>query len=185
MNVEQLAIPGVLKLTPARHADDRGFFSETYVAPRLAAAGIDLAFPQDNQSFSRAKFTVRGLHCQVAPRVQGKLVRVTRGSIWDVAVDARAGSPTFGQHAAAILSAENGCQLWVPPGFLHGFCTLEPDTEVVYKVTDLYDRACERGVFWADPQLALPWPASAADAMLSAKDRALPGWEAAATWFVS
>ena len=153
--------------------------------PRLHEAGLTAAFVQDNQSLSRARGTLRGLHCQVAPRVQGKLVRVIRGSIWDVAVDARPDSPSFGQHAAAILSAENGSQLWVPPGFLHGFCTLEPDTEVMYKVTDLYDRASERGVIWNDPDLALPWPVGAAEVVLSEKDRVLPGWSAAAAWFAA
>jgi dTDP-4-dehydrorhamnose 3,5-epimerase len=183
MQTERLAIPDVLLLTPARFGDDRGWFSETFVAPRVAAAGISADFVQDNHSYSRPAGTVRGLHCQVAPRVQGKLVRVVRGSIWDVAVDARAGSATFGQHAAAILTAENGRQLWIPPGFLHGFCTLEPETEVIYKVTDLYDRDSERGVFWADPTLALPWPMESGSAVLSDKDRVLPGWEAAAAWF--
>ena len=183
MKIERLAIPEVLLITPPRFGDDRGYFSETYSHPRMADAGVPEPFVQDNQSFSRACFTVRGLHCQVAPFVQGKLVRVLRGAIWDVAVDARAGSPTFGQHAAAVLSAENGSQLWVPPGFLHGFCTIEADTEVAYKVTGLYDRASERGVLWTDATLALPWPAPAGEAMLSDKDRVLPGWADAAGWF--
>jgi len=183
MKIERLSIADVLLITPPRFGDDRGYFSETYSAPRLAEAGIEAPFVQDNQSFSRARFTIRGLHCQVAPRIQGKLVRVLRGAIWDVAVDARAGSPTYGQHAAAILSAENGSQLWVPPGFLHGFCTIEPDSEIAYKVTDLYDREAERGVIWTDPTLALPWPAAEAGATLSDKDRALPSWDAATGWF--
>ncbi len=183
MKIEQLDIPGVLLITPARHGDDRGYFSETYSAPRLAQAGITDPFVQDNQSFSSAVGTVRGLHCQVAPHIQGKLVRVLRGAIWDVAVDARAGSPTFGRHASALLSAENGSQLWVPPGFLHGFCTVEPNTEIAYKVTALYDRASERGVAWTDPTLALPWPVAPEAAMLSDKDRVLPDWDAAASWF--
>jgi len=156
VKIAQLAIPEVLLITPARYGDDRGYFSETYSMPRLADAGITAPFLQDNQSFSRAAGTIRGLHCQIEPRVQGKLVRVIRGAIWDVAVDARVGSPSFGQHVAAVLSAENGSQLWVPPGFLHGFCTIEPDTEVIYKVTALYDRGAERGVIWTDPALALP-----------------------------
>ena len=185
MKIEKLGIPEVLLITPPRFGDERGYFSEIFNAPRLAEAGLTDVFVQDNQSYSRAKGVLRGLHCQVAPRVQGKLVRVIRGAIWDVAVDARAGSPSFGQHAAAVLSAENGSQLWVPPGFLHGFCTLEPDTEVVYKVTDLYDRASERGVIWNDPTLALPWPVAAWEVVLSDKDQVLPGWEAAATWFAA
>ncbi len=185
MKIERLSIADVLLITPPRFGDERGYFSETYSAPKLAAAGVTLAFVQDNQSLSRQTGTIRGLHCQVGEHVQGKLVRVLRGSIWDVAVDARPGSPTFGQHAAATLSAEHGSQLWVPPGFLHGFCTLEPDTEVAYKVTDIYDRAGERGVAWDDPTLALPWPVAAGGALLSEKDRVLPAWEAAATWFAT
>ena len=183
MKTEHLGIPEVLLVTPPRFGDDRGHFSETYSLPRMAAVGVAAPFVQDNQSFSRACFTVRGLHCQVAPFAQGKLVRVLRGAIWDVAVDARAGSPTFGQYAAAVLSAENGSQLWIPPGFLHGFCTIEPDTEVAYKVTGLYDKAAERGVLWTDATLALPWPAPSGQAVLSEKDRVLPGWDAARDWF--
>ncbi len=152
----------------------RGFFSEVFNAARFAAAGIDLPFVQDNQSLSRERGVVRGLHCQVAPHPQGKLVRCVKGAIWDVAVDARDGSATYGQWAAAELSAENWSQLWVPPGFLHGFCTLEPDTEVLYKVTDRYDREAERGVVWDDPDLALPWPIAPGAAVLSDKDVMLP-----------
>ncbi len=185
MKIERLSIPDVILVTPPRFGDSRGFFSEVFSAPRLAEAGIDLPFMQDNQSLSVAKGTVRGLHCQVAPFVQGKLVRVIRGAIWDVAIDARVGSLTYGQHAAATLSAENWAQLWVPPGFLHGFCTLEPDTEVIYKVTAGYDRASERGVLWSDPTLALPWPVAPHEAVLSEKDTVLPAWEAAGGWFAA
>jgi dTDP-4-dehydrorhamnose 3,5-epimerase len=185
VKIEALNIPDVKLITPARFGDDRGYFSETFSALRFAEAGLTLPFVQDNQSFSRTRGTLRGLHCQVAPFVQGKLVRVIRGSIWDVAVDARPQSPSFGAYAAAILSAENGSQLWVPPGFLHGFCTLEPDTEVIYKVTALYDRVSERGVMWNDPTLALPWPVDAADVVLSDKDRVLPGWADASSWFAA
>ncbi|MDA8050254.1 MAG: dTDP-4-dehydrorhamnose 3,5-epimerase family protein, partial [Rhodospirillales bacterium] len=124
MQIEQLAIPQVLLLTPRRFADARGFVAETFHRRRLGEAGIALEFVQDNDSFSREAGTVRGLHAQCGPSVQGKLVRVVRGAIWDVAVDARHGSPTFGRHAGAELTAENGCQIWIPPGFLHGFCTL-------------------------------------------------------------
>jgi dTDP-4-dehydrorhamnose 3,5-epimerase len=186
VQVQSLNIPDVKLITPRRFGDARGFFAETFVAPRLAeAAGIDLPFVQDNQSFSAAAGTVRGLHCQVAPFVQGKLVRVLRGAIWDVAVDARAGSPTFGRWAAATLSAENFAQLWVPPGFLHGFCTLEADTEVFYKVTSLYDRDAERGVIWNDATLELPWPLPGGQAVLSDKDQILPAWHAASDWFAA
>ncbi len=185
LKVQALNIPDVLLVTPPRLGDARGFFAETYVASRFAASGIPDIFVQDNQSFSAAPGTLRGLHCQVAPNVQGKLVRVLRGAIWDVAVDARPASPTFGQHAAAELSAENFCQLWIPPGFLHGFCTLRPDTEVFYKVTAGYDRGAERGVAWDDPTLALPWPLPPDGPVLSDKDRVLPGWAAARDWFAT
>ncbi len=183
MSVEKLAIPDVLLFTPARFGDARGFFSETWTARGMAEAGVALPFVQDNHSMSQARGVLRGLHCQLAPHAQGKLVRVVRGAIWDVAVDARRGSPTFGQHVAAELSAANWRQLWVPPGFLHGFVTLEPDTEVIYKTTGYYDRASERGVLWNDPALALPWPVPAAEVQLSDKDKLLPGWDAAAEWF--
>ena len=176
MKVERLAIPEVILVTPDRFDDARGFFSETWNQARFAAAGIDGTFVQDNQSLSRDRGVVRGLHCQIAPHAQGKLVRCVRGSIWDVAVDARRGSPTLGRWVAAELSAENWQQLWIPPGFLHGFCTLEPDSEVLYKVTGLYNRDAERGVIWNDPALALPWPVRDGEAVLSDKDRQLPGW---------
>ena len=174
MKVEALSIPGVLLITPPRFGDNRGFFSEVFNQERFAAAGVDAAFVQDNQSLSRERGVIRGLHCQVAPYAQGKLVRCVRGAIWDVAVDARAGSPTYGQWAAAELSAENWAQLWIPAGFLHGFCTLEADTEVLYKVTAGYSKASERGVIWNDPALALPWPVAAGEAVLSEKDAVLP-----------
>ncbi len=176
MKVERLRVPDLILVTPPRFGDARGFFSEVFNAPRFAEAGIDMPFVQDNQSLSQERGVVRGLHCQIAPHPQGKLVRCIRGAIWDVAVDARRGSPTFGQWAAVELSAENWAQLWVPPGFLHGFCTLQEDTEVIYKVTDVYDRASERGVVWNDPDLALPWPVAEAEAVLSGKDCNLPRW---------
>lgn len=183
MKVERLAIPDVILLAPPRFADARGFFSETWNAVRCAEAGIAGPFVQDNHSFSRTTGTVRGLHCQIAPSVQGKLVRCVRGAIWDVAVDLRHGSPTYGQHVAAELSAENWYQLWIPGGFLHGFCTLVPDTEVIYKVTADYDRAAERGVVWDDPDLALPWPVASESVVLSDKDRVLPRLRDCDQWF--
>jgi len=183
MKVEKLAIPEVILLTPSRFGDDRGFFSETFNVRRFAEAGVDQPFVQDNQSLSGKRGTVRGLHCQIAPNVQGKLVRCVRGAIWDVAVDIRHGSPTYGRHVAAVLSAENWSQLWVPGGFLHGFCTLEPDTEVIYKVTADYDRTAERGVIWNDPDLALPWPVVPAEAVLSDKDTLLPRLAACDAWY--
>src|ERR1700722_17869556 len=180
---ERLAIPDVILVTPPRFGDERGFFSETWNAGRYAEHGISEKFVQDNHSLSATPGTLRGLHCQIAPSVQGKLVRVLRGAIWDVAVDIRQGSPSYGQHVAAVLSAENGAQLWVPGGFLHGFCTLEPNTEVLYKVTAGYDKAAERGVIWNDPDLALPWPVDADAAVLSDKDMQLPRLADCANWY--
>ncbi|HEY0420802.1 MAG TPA: dTDP-4-dehydrorhamnose 3,5-epimerase [Acetobacteraceae bacterium] len=183
MKVERLAIPDIVLVTPQRFGDARGFFSETFSTSRFAELGIDLPFVQDNHSLSARAGVVRGLHCQVAPSVQGKLVRVVRGAIWDVAVDIRRGSPTYGQHVGAEISAENWCQIWVPGGFLHGFCTLQPDTEVIYKVTAGYDPAAERGVIWNDPDLALPWPVNPEEAVLSDKDAKLPRLADCPSWF--
>ena len=181
--IEPLDLPGVMLITPPRFADSRGWFSETWNQAKLADLGFSETFVQDNHSCSTRPGTIRGLHCQIAPFAQGKLVRCIRGAIWDVAVDIRHGSPRFGRHAAAALSAANGAQLWIPPGFLHGFCTIEPDTEVVYKVTAPYDKASERGVIWNDPDLALPWPVPAGDALLSDKDNLLPRLAEAEPWF--
>ena len=174
MKIEKLNIPEVLLITPPKFGDSRGFFSETWNAGKLAAHGFEENFVQDNQSLSTLPGTIRGLHCQIAPNVQGKLVRVIKGAIWDVAVDIRRGSPTYGQYAAAVLSEENWQQLWIPRGFLHGFCTLEPDTAVIYKVTAPYDREAERAVIWNDPTLALPWPVEPGKELLSDKDKVLP-----------
>jgi len=184
MKIERLAIPDVVLVTPPRFGDNRGFFSETYNAPRLAAeAGIDLPFVQDNHSFSKQKGVVRGLHCQLDPHQQGKLVRCAKGAIYDVAVDARAGSPTYGQWVGAELSGENWSQLWIPPGFLHGFCTLTDDVEVLYKCTDVWDKQCERAVIWNDPEIGIAWPIAPEEAVLSEKDAAAPAFSAAAAWF--
>jgi len=183
MNIEELAIAGVLLITPRRFADERGFFSETWNREKLAEAGFAQDFVQDNHSLSVSPGTIRGLHCQVAPAVQGKLVRVVRGAVWDVAVDIRRGSPSYGRHVAVTLSAANWCQLWIPGGFLHGFCTLEPDSEVVYKVTAPYHPAAERGVIWNDPALELPWPVPPAAALLSEKDAKLPHLADCEPWF--
>ena len=142
----------------------------------MAQAGVAGPFVQDNHSVSRDRGVVRGLHCQIGPNAQGKLVRCVRGAIWDVAVDARRESPTFGRHVCAEITAENWTQIWVPVGFLHGFCTLLPDTEVIYKVTAPYDRDAERGAAWDSPELGIPWPVTPEEAVLSDKDRALPRW---------
>jgi len=174
MNVTPTAIPGVLLITPPRFLDDRGFFSETWNEVRFTEVGVPGPFVQDNHALSRERGVVRGLHLQIAPSEQGKLVRVVRGSIWDVAVDIRRDSPTYGKHYGVVLSAENWQQIWIPAGLLHGYCTLEPDTEVIYKVTTPWDRAAERGVVWDDPALAVPWPIAPYEAILSDKDRVLP-----------
>jgi dTDP-4-dehydrorhamnose 3,5-epimerase len=183
MKIERLAIPDVVLITPPRFGDPRGFFSETYSVRKYAEAGIEQPFVQDNHSLSARPGVVRGLHCQIAPSAQGKLVRVSKGAIWDVAVDIRRGSPTYGRHVAEVLSAENWSQIWVPAGFLHGFCTLQPDTEVIYKVTADYDPAAERGVRWDDPDLALPWPITRNEAVLSEKDVRLPRLTECDSWF--
>ena len=183
MKVRTLDVAEVLLLTPARHGDARGWLSETFSAARLAAIGLTGPWVQDNHSFSAKRGTIRGLHCQIAPSEQGKLVRVVRGAIWDVAVDIRHGSATFGHHAAATLSASNGDQLWVPPGFLHGFVTLEPECEILYKVTAAYDRQAERGVAWNDPGLALPWPVERDEVTLSERDAVMPLLADCAPWF--
>ena len=161
-------------IIPRRIGDERGWFSETYNARRLAEHGITNNFCQDNQSLTRAPGTLRGLHFQRAPHAQAKLVRVLRGAILDVAVDIRRSSPSYGRHVAVELTAENALQLFIPAGFAHGFCTLTPDTEVAYKVTDLYAPDCDRGFAWNDPDLALPWPFDAAAVQLSDKDRRAP-----------
>ncbi|MBI1365873.1 MAG: dTDP-4-dehydrorhamnose 3,5-epimerase [Alphaproteobacteria bacterium] len=176
MEVKSLAIADVKLITPKRFADDRGYFCETYNERAFQSAEIRPRFVQDNQSLSRKKGTVRGLHFQAPPHAQAKLVRVLRGSILDVAVDARKASPTFGEWVAAELSAANGAQLFVPAGFLHGFVTLEPDTEVAYKVDAYYDRAADGAVKWDDPELAIDWGIDSGAAIVSEKDAAAPNW---------
>ena len=164
-----------VRLIPTkRFADDRGWFSETFSGKTLAAIGDESPFVQDNHSYSRFAGTVRGLHFQRPPFAQAKLVRCLRGAILDVAVDLRRGSPTFGQHVAAELTAENGDQLYLPVGFGHGFVTLEPDTEVAYKVTAPYDPGSDGGIAWNDPDLRINWPLPASGAVLSQKDMVLP-----------
>lgn len=159
-------------LTPARFGDHRGFFAESWNKARLAAAGLDLPeFVQDNHSLSAAPGTLRGLHFQAPPHAQGKLVRCGRGRLFDVAVDIRRGSPTYGQWTGAELSFENGRQIWVPAGFLHGFVTREPDTEIVYKCTDYYAPDCDGAVRW--DSCGIDWPLDGTP-ILSAKDEAAP-----------
>ncbi|MEQ1611240.1 MAG: dTDP-4-dehydrorhamnose 3,5-epimerase [Hyphomicrobiaceae bacterium] len=174
MEIEPLAIPDVKLIRPKRFGDARGFFSEVYSRPALEKAGIAMEFVQDNHSRSARKGTIRGLHFQTAPFGQDKLVRVTRGSILDVAVDMRRASPTYGRHVSAVISAENWTQILVPIGFAHGFCTLEPDTEVLYKVTNIYAPANDGGVIWNDPDIGIDWPLDGAEPVLSDKDAKLP-----------
>lgn len=183
MKVEHQAIPEIIVLTPQKFSDHRGFFSETYNAKRLHEVGITDSFVQDNQSVSCHKGVVRGLHCQLAPHAQGKLVRCARGAIWDVAVDIRTGSATYGQWVGVTLSEENWSQIWIPPGFLHGFCSLSDYVEVHYKCTAPYDKTLERSVIWNSKELAIDWPISSEQALLSDKDREAQEFSAALGWF--
>ena len=171
--ITPLSLPELLLITPKRHGDARGWFSETWSRRAFEAAGLDVDFVQDNQAFSARKGTIRGLHFQAAPHAQAKLVRVLKGAIFDVAVDVRQGSPTYGQWAGATLTAEVGEQLFVPRGFAHGYCTLTDDTELFYKVDGLYAPQTEGGLLWNDPDLAIAWPLDG-EPMLSDKDRVLP-----------
>ncbi len=170
LKVESLAIPDVKLVLTSRIQDDRGFFSETYNQARFREHGLDAEFIQDNHSHSVRAFTIRGLHFQSPPFAQAKLVRVVRGAIVDVAVDVRKGSPTFGRWVKAVLSAENGLQIFVPRGFLHGFATLVENTEVVYKVDAIYSKACDGSVAWNDPSLGIDWGIDTAEVVVSPKD---------------
>ncbi len=183
MKVEALAIPDVKLITPRQHGDARGYFSETWNYNTFSAAGLPMTFVQDNHAMSADVGTVRGLHYQLPPHAQGKLVRVVRGAVLDVAVDIRRASPAFGKHVSARLSAENWVQIWVPPGFAHGYVTLEPHTEVFYKVTDFYRPEFDRGIAWDDPALGINWGVTRATAGLSAKDAALPALSSQADLF--
>lgn len=174
MRVTDTAIPEVKLIVPRVFRDARGTFSEPYNKRDLAEVGITDRFVQDSQAVSRRKGTVRGLHFQVPPAAQAKLVRVGRGAVFDVVVDLRVGAPTFGKWAAAELSRRNRYQLFIPAGFAHGYCTLSDDTEVLYKVSDFYASEHERGILWNDPALAIPWPVAPGDAVLSARDGTLP-----------
>jgi dTDP-4-dehydrorhamnose 3,5-epimerase len=172
VRVERFPIPDLLLIEPRRFVDSRGFFSETWSRRSLAAIGLDIDFVQDNHSLSIEPGVLRGLHFQRPPHAQGKLVRVTRGAILDVAVDIREGSPTYGCHVAVELSSENWRQLWIPRGFAHGYLTLVPNTEVVYKVDAYYEPMAEGAIAWDDPDIAIDWPI--ARPVLSDKDRRAP-----------
>jgi dTDP-4-dehydrorhamnose 3,5-epimerase len=170
--IERLGIPEVFVLTPKRFGDDRGFFTETFNQKVIDEAAGPLNWVQDNMSLSRPKHTLRGLHFQAEPYAQDKLVRCSKGRVLDVAVDIRTGSPTFGKHVRAVLTADKGEQIFVPKGFAHAFLTLEPDCEIVYKVSNYYHQPSDRGLLWNDPALAIDW--GVADVVLSPKDKALP-----------
>jgi dTDP-4-dehydrorhamnose 3,5-epimerase len=174
MQFEYYDIGGVAKITPTRHQDERGYFSEVFRDDLFRKRVADVTLVQYNQSLSRPKGTVRGLHFQLPPAAQGKLVRCLKGAIFDVAVDLRRSSATYGRHVTVELSADRGDQLWVPEGFAHGFCTLEPDTEVLYGVTSFYSAEHDRGVLWSDPDIGIRWPVDEKDAVLSAKDARQP-----------
>lgn len=176
MNITSLDLPEVRLIKPRVFGDSRGWFSETYNARALRDAGIETEFVQDNHSYSQAAGTVRGLHYQSPPHAQDKLVRVVRGAVLDVAVDARRGSPRYGRWVSVELSAENAKQLLVPQGFLHGFITLTADTEVVYKVSDYYSRECDGSVRHDSAELGIDWGPAAAAPVLSDKDLSAPDW---------
>ena len=174
MQITPTDIPDVKLIEPRRFGDHRGYFSETFKLAALRGAGVGLAWVQDNESLSATPGTVRGLHFQTPPHAQGKLVRCVRGALLDVAVDIRVGSPTYGRHVTQVLSGENVRQLLVPAGCAHGFATLEPDTLVQYKVTDVYAPECDAGIAWDDPDLGIDWRVDPAAAVLSEKDTRHP-----------
>ncbi|WP_121118351.1 dTDP-4-dehydrorhamnose 3,5-epimerase [Croceibacterium ferulae] len=184
MEIRPLSLAGAKLLTPRRHGDDRGYFAETFRADLFAAEVGAFQFVQDNESLSSRVGTVRGLHFQSDPHAQGKLVRCTAGALFDVAVDIRAGSPTYGQWVGEVLTPGNGRQLWVPPGFAHGFCTMEPDTVISYKVAGgYYNAECDKGLAWDDPAIGIDWPDVANATTLSAKDGRQPRLADLPTYF--
>lgn len=174
-----MAIADVVLIAPRRYQDHRGYLAETYEQEAFRSAGISAVFVQDNESYSLQRGTIRGLHFQREPMAQAKLVRALRGAIFDVAVDLRQSSPSFGRWCATELSADNGRAMFVPRGFAHGFCTLADDTLVAYKVDAAYARAAEGGIRWNDPAIGIDWPVGAAEAILSDRDRDLPEFDAA------
>lgn len=174
IKIETTPLSGVLMITPDRFGDHRGFFSESYSRRQLKEAGVDIEFVQDNHSLSQTVGTVRGLHFQAPPRAQDKLVRCGKGALFDVAVDIRKGSPTYGQWFGTELSFENGRQLLVPAGFAHGFVTRQPDTEIIYKCSDDYAPETEGALLWNDSDVGIDWGIAADDAVLSSKDEVAP-----------
>jgi dTDP-4-dehydrorhamnose 3,5-epimerase len=183
VNVRQLELPEVFELTPRKHSDSRGFFSETFSSREMQSHNLPHNWVQDNFSKSHSSLVLRGLHFQVPPAAQDKLVRVVRGSVLDVAVDIRRGSPRFGKWVSVVLSEGAWNQLFVPKGFAHGFLTLEPDTEVAYKVSDYYNAACDRGIAWNDTDINISWPLNGEQPHLSDKDAAAPRLAAVDTDF--
>jgi dTDP-4-dehydrorhamnose 3,5-epimerase len=176
MELKPTKLDGVVELQPIRHGDDRGWFSEVWNEATLAELGVDISWVQDNEAYSSLVGTLRGLHFQIDPHAQDKLVRVLAGRVLDVAVDLRQSSPTFGQHVAVELSAKLGNQLLVPRGFAHGYCTLETDTVIGYKVSGFYSPECDRAVHWDDPEIRIDWPVDATNAVLSGKDTQAPAF---------
>jgi dTDP-4-dehydrorhamnose 3,5-epimerase len=176
MHVEQTEIYGLLVITPRKVGDDRGFFSETFNAGQLSAHGVASDWVQDNHVWSRARGVVRGLHFQAPPFAQAKLIRVTLGAIYDVVVDLRGGSPTYGRHFGVELSAENWKQLYIPAGFAHGYCTLTESSETLYKVSGVWNSASEAGLRWCDRDLGISWPISQSEALLSERDKTWPSF---------
>jgi dTDP-4-dehydrorhamnose 3,5-epimerase len=174
MEIRSFEIAGVKLMVPRHIGDERGYFAETFRNDIFNQHCGDLTFVQDNESLSARAGTLRGLHFQSLPHAQGKLVRCTAGALFDVAVDIRRGSATYGSWVGETLTPTNGHQLWVPPGFAHGFCTLLPDTVIAYKVTDYYNAGCDKGMAWDDPTLGIAWPEAAAPETLSSKDRNQP-----------
>lgn len=174
MQFERLGIPDVILITPKKFGDERGYFMESFRKSLFKEAVGNFDFVQDNQSLSADAGTIRGLHFQLEPKAQGKLVSCVTGAILDVAVDIRTGSPTYGHHVTAELTTDNGQMLWVPAGFAHGFCTLEANTKVNYKVTEYYSPEHDRGLAYDDPEIGINWPISSGKAVLSAKDRRQP-----------
>ena len=183
MEIERLAIPEVIVIKIIKHEDDRGFFSETYNQKDLSEAGININFNQDNHAFSVLKGTVRGLHFQIPPFQQDKLVRVVAGAIFDVAVDLRVGSATYGQYVSAVIDTHNWNQILVPAGFAHGLCTLEPNTEVIYKVSNYYSPDHDKGIVWDDESIGIKWPVAKEKALLSSKDLNLPKFSDLPSYF--
>lgn len=184
MEIQTFDISGVKLLTPRHIGDERGYFAETFRNDFFAQHIGDCVFVQDNESLSVRQGTVRGLHFQSKPHAQGKLARCTAGALFDVAVDIRRESPTYGQWIGETLTPQNGKQLWIPSGFAHGFCTLEPNTVIAYKVTSYYSAACDRGLAWDDPAIGITWPDIADPQTLSGKDRMQPALSQLSPYFI-